>query len=72
MKRAFVRVSEKVAVRILTLISEALKRILLILSLILAVACTILFIYGLATHSLFYSAFSIIGAPVFVYINKQC
>ena len=72
MKRVFVRVSEKVVTRILKFIIGVLQRTLLFLSLIIAVLCSVLFVYGLYKHSLFYCVFSAVGAPVFVYINKQC
>lgn len=71
MLTALKNLSEKVVYLILKFISGILQRALVVLSLFIAVICCLGFIYGMYTQSVFYSAFSCIGAVVFVYVNKQ-
>lgn len=55
----------------LKFLTGTLQRLLVFLSLVIPVVCCVSFLYGLYSHSPFYSFFSALGAVAFVYVNKQ-
>jgi hypothetical protein len=52
-------------------VTGALQRLLVFLSLLIAVVGCVSFLYGVITENPFYCAVGVVGSVAFVYVNKQ-
>lgn len=65
------QILKNIGTTVLKFITGTAQRLLILLSLMIAVMCCISFIYGLLYHSEFYVVSSVVGGAVFTWINKQ-